>query len=215
MINANEAALLAIAEVKTAYLKGSVLLGVSETTITRLLTAATGPIGIAAIVLTDWGKSENAIAIRKDYEKLGADIDLWATRDWQRAVDGDPKFFGGTYTWDDWAFRGNSLIAAVNDDVDLGFSNHPFNNYIATLKGIAADTVAVVEAGADAAKGALGWLPWVFGSLAVVTGGIIIYEVAKSAREISKSAQTVGDEFRLTARTAGGAARRRFNGVRR
>lgn len=214
MLDVNEPALLAIAEVKTAYFLGAAKIGITSLTMERFLMSLGGPMGIAAVALTDWGKTEYAVAISTDYKKLGELVDLWATRDLQRAIDSDPKLFGGVYTWDDWRERGDDLLAAIQDDTGLAYDNMPFHNYVATAKGIAADTaqLAVDVAGAaraagDAAKDALDWLPWVVGGIAATVGGFLLYEVIKSTR-------TAGDEMRLTVRAAGGAARRRFEAGR-
>lgn len=207
MFDVNESSLLAIAEIKTAYLLGAVQIGVSSVTVQRLIAGMGGPLGLAAVMLTDWGKTDEAIAIGKDYQKIGELVDLWATRDRQRAIDGDAKLFGGVYTWDDWRERGDDLLAAIQDDTNIAFDVTPFHNYVETIKGIAADTAAAAGDVVDAAKKAVNWVPWVVGGLAFTVGGFLLYEVVKSTR-------TVGDEMRHTVRSAGSAARRRLEAGR-
>lgn len=84
--------------------------------------------------------------------------------------------------WPSWSPWSNSRQwFVIGEDTPLGYTAE-YDPLDATISDVGGVIVKTGEQLKDAAKGGASWLPWVFGALAVVVGGVVVYKVSTKGK---------------------------------
>ncbi|MFA6118120.1 MAG: hypothetical protein WC729_29305 [Sphingomonas sp.] len=149
-------ALLAVAELKLAYLKGALEIGANPDNVARLVV-----LGPAIALLTDFAKNDSQVQLSASYKQLGVYIDTWATtmRGWaEKGVRDD----GSAYSWAKWADLAKGYFESIRIYTGLAWDVSTFNNVVTTLKKFEVPGVNVPFPS---------WAKWLLGGMAALAVG--------------------------------------------